>query len=61
LATDVLEEYISTIFRGRKISQTELATCFMLGLFFDHEDGGEILLRKVDKTSTVCMALYAGR
>jgi hypothetical protein len=42
-----------------------LATCFhagfLLGLFFHHEDGRDMLLRKVGWLSTVYTALYLRR
>jgi hypothetical protein len=52
-------------FQGRRISQANrapLATCFhagfLLGLFFDPEDGGDMLLRNVGRLSTDYKALY---
>jgi hypothetical protein len=37
--------------QGQKISEADLATSFhadfLLGLFFDHEDGGDMLFRNI--------------
>jgi hypothetical protein len=45
----VSEEHITSIFRveEQETSVKQVASTFLLGLFFDPEDGGEILLRNV--------------
>jgi hypothetical protein len=47
-ATDFSEEHIATCFHAG----------FLLGLFFDTENGGEMFLRNVGCLSTDYMALY---
>jgi hypothetical protein len=51
-----LEEHIATIFRieeqaeqetSRALFATSFHASFMLGLFFDPEDGGDVFLRNV--------------
>jgi hypothetical protein len=50
-STDVSDKHAISIFRLEEAEQTVLATCFhagfSLGLFFDSEDGGDMLLRNV--------------
>jgi hypothetical protein len=47
--TDVSEEHIASIFRVEKIIMlaTFFHAGFLLGLFVDPEDGGDMFLRKV--------------
>jgi hypothetical protein len=53
--TDVSEEHITSIFRVEKISCEKTSVkaggkysiAFLLGSFFDHEDGGDMFLRNV--------------
>jgi hypothetical protein len=57
MSTDVSEKHVT--------STSKLSTCyhaaFLLGLFFDPEDGSDMLLRNVGLLSTDYTALYPRR
>jgi hypothetical protein len=42
-----LEEHIASIFRADALLATSIHAGFLLGLFFDPEDGGDMVLRNV--------------
>jgi hypothetical protein len=46
---------------NRALLATCLHTCFLLGLYFDPEDGGDMFLRNVGSLSTDYTALYPRR
>jgi hypothetical protein len=63
MSTDVSEEHTAFIFRVKEYEQALLATCFhpgfLLGLFFDLEDGGDMFLRNIGWHSTDYTASYS--
>jgi hypothetical protein len=60
MSTNVLEEHIASIFR---VKAALLATCFhtgfLLGLFFDTEDGGD-MSQKIVLFKYECYVLWYG-
>jgi hypothetical protein len=55
MSSNISEEYFPSIFRvgeqakqETSINQALLTICFLLGLFYDLEDGGKMFLRNVD-------------
>jgi hypothetical protein len=57
MSSDVLEEHISAL----ALLATYFHVGFLLGLFFDPEDGGDMFLRNIGCLSTDCTTLYPRR